>query len=69
MVAIRPRTARAVKAIGLIGGQQGFGALDGDILVQQGVLDTVERTPATGGALVKSDFLFVHGKPSTAASG
>lgn len=60
MVTVGPGTARAVKPVRLIGRQQGLGPLERNILVQQGVLDTIQSTPATGGAFVKLNLFLFH---------
>src|ERR1700750_2041816 len=60
MVAIWPRTTRAVKAVGLIGGQQRPCALDGNVVFEQGVLDALQGTPAARRSLVELNLLLAH---------
>ena len=60
VIAVRPRAAGTVEAVGLIGRQQSFRALQGNVLRQKRILHAVERAPATGRALVELDLFFVH---------
>ncbi|MPN04491.1 hypothetical protein SDC9_151732 [bioreactor metagenome] len=61
MVAIRPRAARAVKAIRLISRQQRLRTLERNVLREQRVLHAVEGAPATGRAFVELNLLLAHG--------
>ena len=62
MVAVRPCTTRAVKTVGLVGRQQGLGALERNVLVQQRIFYAVESTPPPSRARVEGNFLFMHGR-------